>query len=149
MTPGTDQPAPHYQSAGLSDAPRGVDQSLLAYACSGVAGAAQPRFIRDMPVRPGPDERPEAAVLLLRLINEGEHAETARTWMGTFGDQVTMSLMALRDVDESLASHLIGASLQAHISAGKDLATHSVLGLAEAAWAWLCGAAAVRDGKFT
>ena len=120
-----------------------TERDPLTTACEAVAHALRPRPARVVAkhlAEPTPDD--VATVLRTRIAEKSDAKRTLPFWEAS-GYDLTAALMDLREIDESLASHLIGAALQAQISAGEDLHSHKVLELAEAALVWLDGAAKV------
>ena len=113
----------------------GIDLQVLAEVCEAVVGAARPPILRSLP-----PNRHDAARHLWRSIDERADVKRAAVWWGAFGEEVTQSLMDLRGIDRGFASHLIGASLQAHIIARLALGTDPILRLGEEALIWLNGA---------
>ena len=124
-----------------------VDDTQRGLACRAVAHALRPRLrkvIHDEQVTwPAVDEegvvRAVADVLHQRINAKTDAARTLPWWEAS-GYTLTTALMELRGIDEPLASHLVGAALQAQISARQDLVSDYVLRLAEAAAVWLDGA---------
>lgn len=123
-----------------------IDAEPLEVACEAVAHALRPRLagvVAKQITWPTPDRLDDVAfVLRTRLQAKSDHDRTAPFWEAS-GYELTQALMDLRGIDESLASHLIGAALQAQITAGQDLVSDHVLRLAEAAAVWIDGRAAV------
>ena len=112
-------------------------------ACRAVAHALRPR-LRDVVARQITWSTPNllddvAFVLRTRMENQSDLA-TIGPWWEASGYALTASLMDLRGIDEALASHLVGAAVQAQVTAGQDLVSDYVLRLAEAAAVWLDGA---------
>lgn len=123
-----------------------TDAMPLEVACEAVAHALRPRLrsvVAKQITWPTPDELVDVAfVLRTRIVEKSDADRTIPFWEAS-GYALTAALMDLRDIDESLASHLIGAALQAQITAGQDLVSDHVLRLAEAAAVWIDGKAAV------
>jgi len=80
-----------------------------------------------------------AFVIRTRMEAKSDWARIGPWWKAS-GAHVTAALMDLRGIDEGLASHLVGAAVQAQVTAEQDVLSDSVLRLAEAASVWLDGA---------
>jgi len=120
-----------------------TDATPLEVACEAVAHALRPRLrsiVAKQITWSTPDVLVDVAfVLRTRIEQHSDHDRTLPFWEAS-GYALTTALMELRGIDEALASHLIGAALQAQITAGQDLVSDHVLRLAEAAAVWLDGA---------
>ena len=114
----------------------------LHTACLAVAHTLRPgqfRSIARLASWPSPDKHADVAfVIETRMLNESDLERTAPWWAAS-GETMTAALMTVRELEEDLASHLIGAALQATITAGADLVSDSILRLAESAASWIDG----------
>lgn len=118
------------------------DRDGVARACEAVAEALRPRLrgelARQVPW-PTTDSHADVRHLLeSRIRAKADLARTLPFWEAA-GQDLTVALTVVCDVDEGLASHLVGAALQAQVAAGQDLAPDNVLRLAERAACWLAG----------
>lgn len=115
----------------------------MRLACLAVAGSLRPRVLRAVAgcrEWSTGDTVADAAFVLQRRILDNEDDERLVPWWSASGDALSWSLRELRGCDEPTASHLVGAAVAAHIAAGLDLASHSVLAAAECGYAWMLGA---------
>lgn len=122
---------------------QGVDEDLLESAFSAVAHALRPRLrniIAQQITWPTPDKVTDVAFVLRTRAASKADLDRIGPWWEASGYELTDALMDLRGIDRSLASHLIGAAVQAQVTAGQDLVSDYVLRLAEAAAVWLDGA---------
>jgi len=114
----------------------------LHTACVAVAHSLRPgqfRAIARQATWPSKNKHADVAhIIETRMLNESDLARTGPWWAAS-GQTMTAALMSVREVREDLASHLIGASLQATITAGADLVSDNVLRLAESAASWIDG----------
>ena len=113
----------------------GMDPELLRVSCEAVAGAARPSLVKALPIR----SREDMPAYLRTRIEEHLDLAVIAPWWEAFGTACVKSLMDLREVDQPLASHIIGASVQAHVSARQDLDSGSVIRLGEGALTWMAG----------
>ena len=114
----------------------------LHTACLAVAHSLRPgqfRAIARQATWPSPDKHADVAfVIETRMLNESDLERTGPWWAAS-GETMTAALMSVRELDEGLASHLIGAALQGTITAGADLVSDNILRLAESAASWIDG----------
>lgn len=123
------------------------DDSPIDIAAICVAGAIRPRT-RESIIRnaswPNRDRDDVVYSEISDAMADNTLAERTQSWWASTGANLTAALVSVTDVNEGLASHLIGASLHAHILAGDDTAADNVLRLAERAASWWEGHTAVR-----
>lgn len=114
----------------------------LHLVCEAVARSlrqGQFRAIAAQATWPTPDKAADVAHIIETRMVEDSDIERTKPWWAARGLTMTASLMAVREIPEDLASQLIGAALQAHITAGADLVSDNILRLAEAAASWIDG----------
>lgn len=121
-----------------------ADRSCIAEAAAAVAAAMRPALLDAVLANavawPGTDPIGDVAAVLRAAMEGAWHqGRTVPFWQAT-GPQLTAALMVLvRDLDDALASHLIGAALHAHILGRADTAPDAILRLAERAACWRAG----------
>jgi len=114
----------------------------LHTACLAVAHSLRPgqfRAIARQASWPSPDKHADVAFIIETRMLEESDRDRAFPWWAASGETMTAALMSVREVPEDLASHIIGASLQATITAGADLVSDNILRLAESAASWIDG----------
>lgn len=120
------------------------DADPIEVACKAVAHALRPRLARLIAKQitwPTPNVLEDVAFVLGTRIREQSDKDRTLPFWEASGYDLTAALMDLREIDESLASHLVGAALQAQVCSGQDLSSYKIRELAEAALVWLDGAA--------
>jgi hypothetical protein len=111
-------------------------------ACLAVAHALRPgpfRAIARQATWPTPDKHADVAHIIETRMREKSDLARTGPWWAASGPTMTAALMSVRELEEDLASYLIGAALQATITAGADLVSDSILRLAESAASWIDG----------
>lgn len=128
------------------------DDSPIDVAAISVAGAMRPRT-REAITRAASWPNRDRDDVVYSEIADAMADQTllarAEPWWAATGTNLTAALMSVTDAGEGLASHLIGASLHAHLLAGEDNNADSILRLAERAAAWCEGHLAGRDDLAT
>ena len=114
----------------------------IVAACQAVTEALRPRIRAQLAKQvtwPTTDTHADVRQLLeTRIRDKSDLERTLPFWEAT-GYDLTAALTVVCSVDEAEASHLVGAALQAQVSAGQDLAPDNVLRLAERAACWRAG----------
>ncbi len=121
-----------------------ADRASITEATTAVAASMRPALldaVRDRAVTwPATDPVDDVAAVLRSAMEGAWHQDrTVPFWEAT-GPQLTAALViVVRDLDEAVASHLIGAALHAHVLGRADTAPDAILRLAERAACWRQG----------
>ena len=124
----------------------------LEYVSMCVAGALRPR-VRDAIAKRAawPSDSPDRTVLheIHTALQEDHNTDQTVPWWNATGHLVAEALVDLTDVDEKIATYLIGGSLHALILGGQDTTQDNVLRLAERAACWYVGHIAASNAHCT
>lgn len=111
-------------------------------ACAAVATSMPPRMrnvIAASATWPTQDRVADVAFMIeTRMANKADLDRTLPWWEAS-GDAVTAALVDVSGTEQGLASHIIGAVVEARILGGQPLVEDLVLRWAERAAAWIDG----------
>ena len=119
------------------------DPEAREEAANAVAHALRPRLraiVAKQITWSTPDVLEDVAFVIRTRMEAKSDIAVIGPWWEASGHDLTLALMELRGIDEGLASHLVGAAVQAQVTANEPLISDYVLRLAEAAAVWLDGA---------
>lgn len=85
---------------------------------------------------PTRDRAADVVFVLYTRMETRADADRTVPWWDASGEMMASALTVVCGVDEAWASHLIGAAVQARVTAGEHLGEDAVLRLAERAACW-------------